>query len=317
MYNKPKISACIIAYNAEHSIINCLNSIKDYCYEINIAIDTKTTDKTHQVVTAWADTHNDIKFNIEHYEWVNDSFADARNFINSKATGDWILIIDCDETIANHQIPDPQYDFYVIPIHNSRQGKLETITFSVKLYKNNIGIKYKWKTHEDNRESLAGKTGNKAEMYFIHNEKSTETLQWKTQWLLERALRDYPDERDNPCLKGQIGTYYQTLEQYEESNKWLHRAMFDNVEKPLKAQAAIRIFINYQQLDHTDCDNAMFWLHLSIGLCPMQLQAHYILYQIYKNDNKPEYAELHKQAINKVGSNSQLPFDIVFENITF
>lgn len=331
MNNIPKISAAIIAYNAENTIVNCLNSIKDYCSEIIIALDTKTTDETRQRIIDFARNNNPDnvhrgledngkqigKVKIYDFEWVNDSFADARNFSLSKATSDWILIIDCDETLHNYEIPDNDFDFYVVPIHNYRNNELETITYSPKLFKNNIGIEYRWKTHEDNRQSLSGKIGTKARMYFEHNEKTIENLTWKTNWLLERALRDYPLEHDNPCLKGQIGTYYQTLENYAESLKWLHRAMFDNVDNPLKAQAAIRIFINYQALDNTDCDNAMSWLYLSIALCPKQLQARYILYQIYKNDNQPELAEIQKQEIIKVGNGSQLPFDMVFENINF
>jgi len=311
------ISACIIAWNAEQHIISCLDSIKDYCSEINIALDTKTTDRTGTVIAAWGDTHNHISVNVYSFEWVRDSFADARNFIGAKATKPWSFVIDADERATNHVQPLDGYDAYTVKVVGTINGKINTIFPSPRLYKTNIGVTFRRSTHEDNWESFVGKTVVDCDMMLESVEKTEEALIEKTQWLLERAKRELVTESWNQYLYGQIGTYYQTLGDYTESNKWLHRAMFTDISNNMKAQGAIRIFINYQKLDNFDCDNAMFWLHLSLALCPEQLQARYILYQIFKNDNKPELAEAKKQEIISVGRKSKLPYDLEFSNITF
>jgi len=327
----PKISACIIAYNAENTIVNCLNSIKDYCSEIIIALDTKTTDETRQRIIDFArdnnpdDIHRGLEDNgkqigkVKYYdfEWVNDSFADARNYAGSKVTMPWTFVIDTDEVALNPVIPDNTNDAYCVKVISTVNGVKNTVFPSTRLYKSDIGIKFIMSTHESNHESLIGKKVVDSDMVILSVEKTEKALKKKTIWLLERAKRELITESWNEYLYGQIGTYHQTLENYTESLKWLHRAMFKNISNVMKAQGAIRIFINYQALDNTDCDNAMWWLHLSIALCPAQLQAHHILYQIYKNDDMPDYAELHKQAILKIGNKSKLPFDMVFENINF
>ncbi len=170
------ISACIIAWNAEQHIISCLDSIKDYCSEINIALDTKTTDRTGTVIAAWGDTHNHISVNVYPFEWVRDSFADARNFIGAKATKPWSFVIDADERATNHVQPLDGYDAYTVKVVGTINGKINTIFPSPRLYKTNIGVTFRRSTHEDNWESLVGKTVVDCDMMLESVEKTEEAL---------------------------------------------------------------------------------------------------------------------------------------------
>ena len=84
-----KITLCAISKNEETSLPLMLDSIKNLVDEIVIA-DTGSTDKTLDI----ARTYTDKVYSIE---WEN-SFAKARNRALQHCTGDWILILDCDET---------------------------------------------------------------------------------------------------------------------------------------------------------------------------------------------------------------------------
>jgi glycosyltransferase involved in cell wall biosynthesis len=89
------ISLCIIAKNEEKFLEKCLDSVKETVDEI-IIVDTGSTDKTKEIAG---------KFNAKTYdfEWCDD-FSKARNFSLQKATKDWILILDADETIAKKDL---------------------------------------------------------------------------------------------------------------------------------------------------------------------------------------------------------------------
>ena len=90
MENKPhKISACMVIYNEEKVIRQCLESIKNLADEIIIMHDGECTDKT----VAIAKEYTDKVFVLPH---VGVS-EEHRVFGMNRATGDWILRIDADE----------------------------------------------------------------------------------------------------------------------------------------------------------------------------------------------------------------------------
>lgn len=85
------ISICIIGKNEEKNIETCLSSIPKDCFEI-IYVDTGSTDSTIQIAQKYTP-------HIFHFDWADD-FGAARNFSISKASNDWVLILDCDESIS-------------------------------------------------------------------------------------------------------------------------------------------------------------------------------------------------------------------------
>ena len=89
-FSEEKISLCMIARNEENCIAKALASVRDYVNEI-ILVDTGSSDKTCQIASSYA-------AEIYHHPW-NDNFSESRNYSLSYATGDWILVLDADETI--------------------------------------------------------------------------------------------------------------------------------------------------------------------------------------------------------------------------
>ena len=86
-----KISACIISYNEEKKIEDCLKSLEGVVDEI-IVVDSLSTDKTKEIVKNYTDKIYDQKF-LGHVE--------QKNLAVEKASNDWILSLDCDERLTD------------------------------------------------------------------------------------------------------------------------------------------------------------------------------------------------------------------------
>jgi len=91
----PTLSICMITKDEEEHLADCLNSVKSIADEI-IITDTGSKDKTKEIAKGFTGKVYD-------FQWQND-FSKARNFSLSKATKDWILVLDADEAIAEKDL---------------------------------------------------------------------------------------------------------------------------------------------------------------------------------------------------------------------
>lgn len=88
---KNTLSVCMIVRNEEAYLGACLSSIKQLADEI-VVVDTGSDDRTIEIAHMFG-------ARVYEYKW-NDDFSAARNCSLAKAKGDWILILDADETIS-------------------------------------------------------------------------------------------------------------------------------------------------------------------------------------------------------------------------
>jgi glycosyltransferase involved in cell wall biosynthesis len=91
------ISLCMIVKNEEKNLGKCLDSILDYIDEI-VIVDTGSTDHTKEIARKYTDK-------IFDFTWCDD-FSKARNYSLSKASNDWVLILDADEIILRFDKKD-------------------------------------------------------------------------------------------------------------------------------------------------------------------------------------------------------------------
>ncbi len=155
----------MIVKNESSTLERCLNSVKNHVDEI-IIVDTGSTDDTRDIAKKYTDKLYDFK-------WIDD-FSKARNFALSKATKEWILILDADEVIAEKDILEIneiiksnnfdalkliQRNYSNIPTKIRWQPLIEKIPESkgyigygenpiIRVIKNNLGIKYTGAVHE-------------------------------------------------------------------------------------------------------------------------------------------------------------------------
>jgi len=84
-----RISAVIIAKNAEDVIGDCFSSLK-FCDEI-VVVDNGSTDKTVEIAK---------KYQAKIVSERSDDFSKIRNTGLDKASSDWILYVDSDERVT-------------------------------------------------------------------------------------------------------------------------------------------------------------------------------------------------------------------------
>ena len=130
-----KLSVCMIVKNEEQYLKQCLESIKNLADEI-IIVDTGSTDKTKEIANKYTNK-------VYNFLWNND-FAEARNVSLKQATGDWILILDADESLSEGDcneikelLKNPEADAYYFTCRTYSNDSSKANWFSSKddLYK--------------------------------------------------------------------------------------------------------------------------------------------------------------------------------------
>ncbi|MCA1320519.1 glycosyltransferase [Bacillus tianshenii] len=150
---KSSISLCMIVKNESKLLRRCLESVVGLIDEI-IIVDTGSTDDTKEISREFTE-------NVYEYKW-NENFSNARNYAASKATSDWILVLDADEYIyRNHLIEVKQFineskelfDIFAVNIINfvGENGENVIQHKHVRFYKNNREIEFFRSVHEQLR----------------------------------------------------------------------------------------------------------------------------------------------------------------------
>lgn len=87
----PYLSLCVIVRNETAFIEGCLKSVRDFVDEM-ILVDTGSTDGT-------GDLARGLGAAVYEFPWTGD-FSAARNHSLAQAKGQWILVLDADERLA-------------------------------------------------------------------------------------------------------------------------------------------------------------------------------------------------------------------------
>ncbi|HEY9667173.1 MAG TPA: glycosyltransferase family 2 protein [Coleofasciculaceae cyanobacterium] len=147
--SKPVLSLCVIAKNERENLSRCLASVKPYVDEM-IVVDTGSEDETPEIARQYG-------AKVISFEWCDD-FAAARNYSISKASGDWILVLDADEELVilseyfkERLALHPELLAYSIirtEVNNTEEmAPLHTI----RLFRNSLEIRYINRFHEQLR----------------------------------------------------------------------------------------------------------------------------------------------------------------------
>jgi glycosyltransferase involved in cell wall biosynthesis len=86
---RPGVSAIVVCYNEEENIGRCLKSL-EWCDEI-VVIDSFSTDRTVEICRQFTDV-------VIQRQWYG--YKDQKAFAHSKATKEWVLMIDADEVVT-------------------------------------------------------------------------------------------------------------------------------------------------------------------------------------------------------------------------
>ena len=218
------ISICIIAKNEEKHLQPFLSSIKnhmkDYPHEI-VFVDTGSTDATRKIASQYTDCIYDFK-------WIND-FSAARNFSLSKASHDWVLVLDCDEYITSldpqcFQQMMEQYPTGIGMItrqnHYQMNEQDSIYTDQVERFFNRNYFHYESIIHEQVVPLTPGKTNKVSILLTVDHcgyMGTIEELQKKVErnnTLLLQMLEQTPDD---PYLYFQLGQSYNAVHDVEKT----------------------------------------------------------------------------------------------------
>jgi glycosyltransferase involved in cell wall biosynthesis len=107
-----KISATIITYNEERNIARAIESLR--CCDEIVVVDCGSSDRTVELAA-------NLGARVIENPWAG--YASQKNFASARASNDWILSIDADESLSEAleaeiwQIKKngPEYDGYTVP----------------------------------------------------------------------------------------------------------------------------------------------------------------------------------------------------------
>ncbi|MEH1956278.1 glycosyltransferase [Nostoc sp.] len=92
-----KLSLCMIVKNEAATLPKCLSSVRKVVNEM-VVLDTGSIDRTPNIA-------QQLGAKVHHFKWCND-FSAARNAALKYVTGDWILVLDADETLTPAIVPE-------------------------------------------------------------------------------------------------------------------------------------------------------------------------------------------------------------------
>lgn len=95
----PKISIIIPVYNTGEYVERCFNSVKNQTmkdFEI-IVVNDGSIDNSESIINEYIQNNKDVI--IKYYKKENGGLSSARNFGISKATGNYIMLLDSDDYI--------------------------------------------------------------------------------------------------------------------------------------------------------------------------------------------------------------------------
>jgi tetratricopeptide (TPR) repeat protein len=196
-----RISLCMIVKNEAAALPRTLAAVRPWIDEL-VVVDTGSTDGTREIAR---------EHGARVHEWAwRDDFAAARNESLRHATGDWILVLDADEVLAEGCGPvlraacetaPPDVAGFEIKIVCPREGDagLVRLNWFPRLFRNVPGARFEGVIHEQVVGSLVGHGRiEKADVEVLHSgyTLSPEQMQAKALRnvaLLERQLHDEPD----------------------------------------------------------------------------------------------------------------------------
>ncbi|MET0262433.1 MAG: glycosyltransferase family 2 protein [Rariglobus sp.] len=198
----PRLSLCMIVRNEAANLPACLDSVRGLADDL-VIVDTGSTDATRDIARARG-------ARVVKTTWTGD-FGAARNLALAEARGEWILVLDADETLPpasrirlHELIAGPARHAYNLVQKNLLSGTGGHVSVHiVRLFPNDPRIRFERPIHEQVNTSLerAGIPIVDTDIPFEHTGyASAEVLAGKTQRnrsIIEKALATEPDGDPN------------------------------------------------------------------------------------------------------------------------
>lgn len=257
-----KLSLCIITKDEECNIKDCLESVRDIVDEI-VLVDTGSTDSTIEIASEYG-------ARIFQTSW-HDNFAAAKNQAIRHATEDWILALDADERLSSASrrkiqqlLVKPEYQAYLLqqfspyPLANSVFGV--STALSIRLFQNNIGLRYRGRIHEQ-----IVPYGRRKEIDVANTNITFEHLGYMGK-LKQKYQRNLSVARKRKTKHDAFSRYdlariYTGLQRYPEAKKSLMLGLeFTEAAAWLRAQMYVLLGDILLQMKNNESSAAVYWV---------------------------------------------------------
>ena len=231
------LSFCMIARNEEGNLARCLDSIRDRAGEV-IVVDTGSNDATPRIAASYG-------AQVIPFDFSRVDFAAARNRALEAAKGEWILMLDADETLdpaggpaLDQLIAGNQNAGYFLERHNHSAGSDNPFTdHVVRLFPNRPDLRYRGRVHETiDRAILAGGGQLIPTNIRIDHEFSAdpEARRRKNHWYIEILLEEIAADPSDDSRLDFLAAEYHQLEMFAEATRVAERIA---EARPLDARA--------------------------------------------------------------------------------
>ncbi len=231
----PRLSVCMIVRNESRLLSRALSSVRDVADEI-VVVDTGSTDNSVEIARSYG-------ARVFHDQW-RDDWAAARNASIDHAIGDWILVLDADQTVDLQSHPElqgimrkPDADGYFLfeRSYTDESGASLIEHRSLRLFRRRPDIRYHGRIHEQvvrGGEPLPAALCN----VIVHHDGYRPGVRDVRQ----KALRDLPILQallvENPgdaFHNYNLGLTYNALGEHEKAEQAMRRSLSSFAEQGL------------------------------------------------------------------------------------
>lgn len=279
-----KLSVCMIVKNESKSIGRCLKSIVGIADEI-IVVDTGSIDNTKEIAQKYGAKIYDFK-------WVDD-FSKARNYSISKATGDWILILDGDDEFEREDSPKlldiinkpNEGDIFIfnsICYVGNSAGSEKIMNVNIRLFKNRPEFRYQGRIHEgikpQNKDVITKFVDIRIYHYgYIDTYVKDQNKRERNMRILKKELEENPN---NPYWLFCIGNEYFALNELDKALEYFLSSYEKcNMQDIYAPKVMIRIIMIYDSL--SEPDQALKYIDEALSHYPQYTDVEFLRGGIY------------------------------------
>ncbi|MGF1600935.1 MAG: tetratricopeptide repeat protein [Thermosynechococcaceae cyanobacterium] len=222
----------MIVKDEECLLPRCLESVQGVVDQM-VVVDTGSCDRTPQIIQEYG-------AELYRFDWCDD-FAAARNAALEYVTGDWVLVLDADETLAPAVIPQlkvaiEQPDLLVINLLRQEVGAQQSpYSMMSRLFRNHPQLRFKRPYHElidDSAIALQAQDprwqiGALEPVAIFHDGYTAEQIHRqqkyeRAQRIMAKALQADPDDA---YLCSKLGALYIDTDQPEQGIQYLRQGL--------------------------------------------------------------------------------------------
>ena len=214
------LTLCMIVKNEERNLQKCLDSVRDVADEL-IIVDTGSADATRQIAARNGAT-------VIPFDFTFVDFSAARNAALARASGEWIFVLDADETLNPASVPllyelvarNENAGYYAVR-RNSRPGEEKSTTDHViRLFRNSPAHRYRGRVHETIDAAILASGGRlrKTEIRIDHDFSSdVDTRRRKNHWYIGILKEEIAADPGDDTRLDFLAAEYHQLEMFDEA----------------------------------------------------------------------------------------------------